>query len=460
MTTGAARRPGARRLLRPRNVLVAVLALVAALGARMVYRWITAVSAPIVDYAAQLEALAGAHQPPGPNGWADLEAALLAFAEAEAALADDTGALNYDLPRILMDEFEEWEGSGPMGLAPGSPDLAAMEALMAAGAFDGLDAVAAAPRFVRPIDAGGGPLFGVMLSNLASTRSLARARASSMRLAAVRGDAAEQVRAFEHLLAIARAESSQPILIERLVGMAIAQLATGELRHELAERPIDEATGRALLAAMDRQVRWPSMALRFEGERLFMRDMIQHCFTDDGHGDGHLDIGKMNSLGGGPSPALGSAAGLLLAGRAETCTLTDEFYDRLVEGAGQSRPQRAAGGFDADAFIEGLSYRHLFLQQMLPATAHAQSADDRVRVETARTQLMIAIETYRAIHGRVPASLDDLVPGVLPAPIVDPATGDPFVYSVREADAPGLPYDYDITSASDLELPALVAPRR
>jgi hypothetical protein len=458
MTAGAARRPGARRLLRPRNVLVALLALVAVLGARMVYRWITAEPASIVDYGAQLEAMAGAHQPPGPNGWPLLGAALQAFAEAEVALADDTGALNYDLTRLLVDDFEGWDGTGPMGFAPGSPDLAAMEALMAARAFDAIDAVAAAPRLVRPIDAGGGPLVGVMLSDLAATRNLARARASSMRLAGVRGDAAEQVRAFEHILAIARAESSQSILIERLVGMAIAQLATGELRHELSERPIDEATGRALLAAMDRQVRWPSMALPLEGERLFMHDTIQQCFTDDGHGDGHLDIGKMNSIGGGPSPALGSVAGLLLAGRAETRAIMDEFYDRLIEGANQTRPQRAAAGFDADAFIEGLGYRHLFVRQMLPAIAHAQSVDHRVRMETARTRLMIAIETYRAMHGRVPASLDELVPGILPAPIVDPATGDPFVYALREADAPGLPYD--ITSASDLELPALVAPRR
>ena len=98
--------------------------------------------------------------------------------------------------------------------------------------------------------------------------------------------------------------------------------------------------------------------------------MIQWAFTDDGHGDGRLDVGKYNQVAtetGVPSLALslGALRSIFLAGRAETTGLVNEFYDGLVAESKLSALGRAQSPFDADVFAAKLTRRHALVEALM-----------------------------------------------------------------------------------------------
>ena len=137
---------------------------------------------------------------------------------------------------------------------------------------------------------------------------------------------------------------------------------------------------------------------------------------------------------------LGAVAARYLAGRKETTELINELCDGLVGDAERSPVERLDGGFDAAAFHAKLSYRHMFLNMIVPALSKVIQSGDAIDVEIAVTRTMLAIETYRAIHGSLPQRLGDLVPEVLPEVPIDPLNGRPFVYRLPGT-ADGRPYD-------------------
>lgn len=412
---------------------------------------VTAEPAPIVDYAAKLEALAAASQPPGRDGWPlfvdAAERAVVIRDEiislAPAGEAKRPGGFYgaVDLSSVLGDP---WDPSLM------EPELRVLELARERGVLDTLAEAATCPRAVRPVRAQSPMVLNYMLSELPAFRELARMRTASMRVAAATGDDAERIAAFEQTLAIARAASSQATILDRLVGMAITSLALGELRYELAERPIDAETGRALLAAMDRQLAVPPMTLAIEGERLNIHDLIQWAFDDDGHGSGRLHFDKFNIIEGGgtggapvPGPArfLGRIGARFLAGRAETTELMNEFFDGAIQDAELPLEDRVLGGFDFGAFEAKLNFRHMFIRLLLPAIGKFAQQGDTIDVEIAVTRTMLAIETYRAIHGTLPQRLEDLVPDVLSEVPVDLLNGRPFVYRLTPGAEDGQPYD-------------------
>ncbi|MHC5114840.1 MAG: hypothetical protein ACYTGP_10485 [Planctomycetota bacterium] len=424
------------------GILLAVIGVIALfVVVRWTYRLSTATPAPVVDYAAKMTELAGSHQPEGPDGW-DL------FVQAAALTA-----IEFDKVQVELTESGRTRpgmgvgldfGAGlgdPLDLELVAPERRVLEAIETQGVLERLDEAAACPRAVRPIP-GPSPLFNILLPELSQFRNLARARAFSMRLAAEAGDEAARLRAFEHMLGLGRAPASQTILIDRLVGIATISLALQELRCELVEHPIDEATGRALLDAMDRQliIAPPTVALR--GEQLFALDMIQYGFTDDGHGDGRMDLAKMAAIGGGApgvptgTGLLGRARSLMIAGRAETTEVVNRFYEGTIALAEMTPTDRKTAPFHPDRFVEGLGARHWFARIFLPAIGKSINVNDSFRVQIVVTRTAIALEMYRARHGALPDTLDALAPDFLPAKPIDPTHGGPLVYRLEEA-APG-----------------------
>jgi hypothetical protein len=425
---------------RPRNVLLVLGLLALAWTVRQAWWWATAEPAPVVDYASALHDLTASHQPDGRDGWEFFRDAASGAEEVEASvvaldLADKTSRPRRDHPyldyslvlrKTLDREFL-------------APELLALERLRDRGIWDLLAEGAACPRAIRPSRAGSPIVTDFFLPEIRSFRSLASARVASMRLAAIVGDRDERVAAFEQSLALARVSASQPTLIEHLVGLAIADLALEELRVELHEAPVDEGTGRRLLGAMDRQLRLPPMSMVVEAERMMMLDMIQCAFTDDGHGDGRLDATALNDIGGS-APITARLGGLFLAGRKETTALANELYDGLAHNADLDPARRATNGFDEGAFMSQLNYRHVLLKALAPAVARSLASSDRVRGQVAATRIMVAVETYRAIHGEPPDRLEDLVPEVLAEVPADPANGAAFLYRRGEAHEHGRDY--------------------
>ena len=171
-----------------------------------------------------------------------------------------------------------------------------------------------------------------------------------------------------------------------------------------------------------------------EGERLTQLDTIQHMFTDDGSGDGVLIRSRFNEafIGFVDVSTIGNFYGLLLASRAETVLVIDEYFDRLSVRAEQMHYERLEKTFDDNAYLWNLGQRHRYVMSVMPATEKVIDAADRLRCELAGTRLLLAIEHFRLVRDAPPESLSALVQEFLDALPVDPYSIDGFRYLVQD----------------------------
>lgn len=441
----------AKRWYRPRNVVLLLVALAVGWLGWGVYRAVTAKPGTPVDYGRKQHELVASMQPRSegdPNAWDSLLAAVEILTGTQdryraAAFGDGEGAADATPASWPQGYGFPWDYSAVRD--PAAPDavvdptLQVMDLLRDAGLHEKLAEVAARPRAVRPPPAEEGWLIGLLLPELGQTRNLARLCAARMYLAHAAGDEAEQVAAFEQMLALGRVTMSQATLIDRLVGIAVVSLALNELRSEMADEPLSPAVCRGVLAAMERQLRGiPPLSLQIDGERCFVLDAIQRTYTDDGHGSGRLLLSELHKLesgvstqqpsGGIMSHPIVNVAGIFFPSRREVTAKTNEMYDGLKRYALASHGEREAMNFSFDAEIEALPRGYLLLKMLMPAFGKSVTSEDQFRVELEGTRLVLALRLYRIDHGEYPESLDALAPSLLASAPFDPVSGKPYGY--------------------------------
>jgi hypothetical protein len=419
---------------RPRNVLTALLsALVVFLG------W--AFYETMKVYRAQ------------PNPHVDSRARLRTLSEQAAGVSRDEGGAAW---RHLTDLLERAQGAwtdpdldfgavleGPQLPEPIDAEREAIARLHERGVLERLERLAAGPPALDPLP-GDGPLFlELFATDRGPSRQLAQARAASMRLALAERDFAEVTAAFDQTLALGRTEACRPFLLGYLTGQAIQALALGELRYELMEAEFPEAVCRRLLESVDLHP-LPDFEFALEAERIYFHDQVQWWYSDDGEGDGYLVAAPYMPPGVGapirPSLLGAARSRFLWAGRAETIEAYDDLVDRMVEVHRLEPAARAGALHDVDPLLDRLSRRYDLIRLMCPAFRQAleNEAVMRLRIETVR--LMLALETHRAVHGRYPDGLGDLVPDFMAKLPLDPVHGAPFGYRLVEDDPHGRPY--------------------
>lgn len=433
-----------RPVLRLRNVLLMCIALVAAWVGLEVYRALTAVPGAAIDYGAHVAELTERYQPPGggpgtPNAWDALLDAIARADEVEAVyrgpvLPEEgaTGAIvDYTLIYAPTNDDDPYR---PYTAAiVRAKSARALEAMEEAGIFEAIAEAARRPRAVRPRPHG--RLIDTLLPELGRARNLARASAARMFLAAQDGDHATVATAFEGMMALGRVLSHQFTLIDHLVGIAIQSLAMREARQLLIEHRFDEHALAAMLAALERQPLAP-FDVAMEGERIGMLDIVQWTHTDDGRGSGRLIVSEVIAIGATPgavpfgSTPLVNLGGLFFASKAATTRKLEEIIDAQVRRAHAPPSRRALVSPNPDLIMESLTRRYLLLRLVLPAWNSAIESRDHADTELAGTRVMLAIELFRARHGRLPEALTELVPEILPKMPLDPTTGAPFAYRV------------------------------
>ncbi len=440
---------GRKPWYRPRNIMLMIVIGVLGLLGVTVIEALTAVPGNAVDYAAKIQELSESAQASSagkPNAWPTYIDATKRYEKIRDELtkaaggADNTPA---DWPKgygFPFDFSALRDPAAPPMLIESSLD--AMQAMKDGGVFDQLAAVAKGERFVAPKFQGN--LAEIVLPELGLTRALARMNAGRMFVANRVGDQAERLAAFEQALALARVMLVQPILIDRLVGIAIVSLALGELRSELISNPAGPDELQALLDAIDRQLGpVPPMATVIDGERLFVLDAIQWTHSDNGRGDGTLLFSKLGPLTNGQGAATGAmgmiashpianALGLFYPSKATTTAKTNEFFDGAVSLSGLPKGKRDAFPFQLDTFADSLPRGFVVLKLLLPAIDRSIASNDQFLTEVAGVRAMLAVETYRARHGKCPDTLAALVPEILPSLPIDPFSGKPFGYRVLD----------------------------
>ena len=430
---------------RPRTIALALLLAFVGWISYLVYWAVTVRPNPSTDYAKKLEELSAASQPPGENAWPMLMEAARILQEVQTELSirdDDLDSFDFD-PIYLDDTSPEVQRKLRHTIAE----------LRAAGAFDKLALAAQRPNAVRPQShLQGRSLIFQTIPDVAELRRLARAQIASMYQALAQRDADEAVAALDQTLYIAQVNTHQSLIIEQLVGRAIAAEAAGRLRQALMQHQLDATTYARLLTTFQQRLPLGPTEIALQGERLIILDMIQRVYSDDGKGGGRLllaeigDMVQMTGVGSSTSrPKAGALAiinlgGFLYANRTESTEAANDFFDQFIRLSRLSRAERRADPWNENAVFQTLGWRFMPLNMLMPALGRTVDARDAIDCEIAGTIIMLALEQYRAQTGQYPDSLDELAPSILEDIPADPFSVDGFVYRTLADDPAGKGY--------------------
>lgn len=297
---------------------------------------------------------------------------------------------------------------------------ALFRAMERAGVFDDMRAMTKAPVQVASYDLDRSlPLFSTMFADYSKMRHLARWNAARMRIA-IRDDQPEKFAgALDDTLGLSRMLEMQPLLLARLVAVAIEALAYYELRVAIAEHPTAKWLD-AIDAVLKKRSGHEPRSIVFDGERVLGTDTVCWVFADTSR----TRLGRYNPnlkplFGGGslPQGRLGWLDENLRELNAQYDTLREESQLQRWE-----RPVRAP--FASDLML--MPFAGQFQNQWF-------NSEDQEEIDRVATPLLLAIERYKVVNGRYPAALADLVPGQLAALPIDPWGGKPFGYKLLDA---------------------------
>lgn len=318
------------------------------------------------------------------------------------------------------------------------------------------------PVFAPPSD---NPfLVGVLIPSLGHARTFARLLAADARLALSEGDGSRAVDDWIATFDISRHQLEHPLLISALASADMDTLVFDQVGQALADHP-EALTDEHLTRLAHRLAAIPNMPLAraLEGERAYFLDFLQRAYTDDGRGDGRLTpagVALMNRLGETVAHRSRSSTAEYLVGPALLAVdvgrkrIRQEYervLDALLRHAATPIWQRTTFTITAELErIAGDPLRSASLASiaiLTPALEKAVLQADFHATRRDALQAVIALELFRRRHHRYPATLDELVPDLLPRVPVDPFTGEPLRY--RSHGAPwsaGRPVLYSVST--------------
>jgi len=293
------------------------------------------------------------------------------------------------------------------------------------------------------------PLYALQLPYLSELRKMGLLLSVDARAAAREEDGARAAADVHAMLGLAEHARAVPVLISDLVSVAILERTLLTVRELLAETPnvLDDEMLRDLSHRLGSFPRDGGAFVRVGGERRYIEDLFQRIYTDDGHGDGRITREGIRNLelmtsgtdvpGGGS--LMGPLAGGIVAGRKEMRRKFDELW-AIMETESQTPLWLRDGMDSSDSAVEQLrasrfaSWRYLPAVLLIPSLGRAAVSGELARMSRDATLACIGVELFRRREGRLPASLEELVPSILPTIPLDRFTGEPLRY-VRDGAA-------------------------
>lgn len=311
-----------------------------------------------------------------------------------------------------------------------------------------------------------GDLLSALLPHLGELRRFARLLTFEAKVAAGDGDGELAAANIEAMVGMSRQLLTDHggFLITQLVGVAVFELSLDTLGRMLRDHPgaLDERQlGRLahVIGAVDDGL----LVVSLDGERRIFEDVVQRVYTDDGRGGGRpapmsrwsLDrsiLGEEWAPAGFGDGALvdvlmGSVAVALAPSRGELV----ERYERYVCFAESflrtplweitAEQEAAAGELRRGGERGPLTVWEMPLLSVLSVNVEAMKATvERSLQRRDAAAAAVALELHRRRHGGYPGSLEELVPGLLPALPRDRFDGAPLRYVVRD----GAPVLYSV----------------
>jgi hypothetical protein len=430
--------------LRSLQVVGVLLALVVAVYVAATVRLFVGSPNIAHDYLADLNAGAAAVAPTD-RAWPLYREAILELVERPAALDDDMRPGHAD--------WAEWRGYL-------ESQAGALEMFRDAASRPGLGFVVGysvdeEDRVLWPEIKGEGlpvGLASILLPYLAELRTAARLLALDAHRAAEAGDGALATANVEAIIGIARHTREMPILINDLFSLALVRLAATTLGDLLSGQPEVLTDGQLLdLAHRLAAVQGGRLDVRLSGELLWFHDLMQRLYTDDGEGGGRLtarglqSLGSINAGSAAHTGPMAPALGLVVAGRRE---MTNEYLRWFAMAAEFAKPlwRQDTGMLDRErqrvTSSRVYTARYLPVALILPAFSRFGIEPELVTQERDAVCVAVALELYRRRTGYWPASLESLVPDLLPMVPPDRFDGNPLRYRLVD----GRPLVYSVGS--------------
>ena len=224
------------------------------------------------------------------------------------------------------------------------------------------------------------------------------------------GDLSRAIDATRVLASISGTLNEHPTVIGRFVQNAIDALTKRAVENTLRAIEPDEPTLRALTAVIDRRLAACTMKWALLGERAFFLATCEDVAA------GRLSMMQL-STGGAVVPSLRVLPDFLIL---QNKTTGVEMLTRLVEATDDPPAlMKAANGIDAE--VPKLPITQFIVRTLMPSLSRAVTLHLRLTSELQCARLGLAAERFRMNTGRLPVSLDELVPDY-----VDEIPSDPF----------------------------------
>ena len=305
----------------------------------------------------------------------------------------------------------------------------------------------------------------ILLRHLGTLRGVSRVLGDDAMRAAQAGDAKTTIDDLLAIFDIADHADEQKLLINQLVTISIWADALERTSRVIVDHP-DLLSDEQLVRLAQRINKTRGYRIDYAGERYQIYDTIQHLYTENGRGNGHLDMVAIDRLivdrgasldGRYPEPpamlsrlminaisvGISPALVMLTADREETIELVDRIFKLYAEDADVPmwvRPQ-SKGDAELERVFDDSSYARL---RYTPIAIYLNSIG-AVRETVSKYVALadgsiaaLALQRYRLAHGQYPDTLDALIPTYLNELPLDPLNGEPLRY--RHIDGRSLLY--------------------
>jgi hypothetical protein len=289
-----------------------------------------------------------------------------------------------------------------------------------------------------------GSLIGVLLPHLGEMNSIAHMLVIDIRLAATEGDGERTSANLLAMLGIANQIREIPLLINDLFAISIAARAIDDMMRLIHEHPdlLSDANLATLAHALAGFPSDGQPLARFEGERMVFEDAVQRLYSLDSDGNGVLLSGAFDELmalegrvpdtTGVANTLVGPVAAAVMADRKTALGFYNDALDGLLAWSNQPTWTRGAYTSPVESLDNPLSRaRHLLVSLIMPTFENTVRQSEQIAFVRDAALVVIAIELHRRREGRLPSTLDELVPELLPRVPLDLFTGEPIRYRVE-----------------------------
>jgi len=229
----------------------------------------------------------------------------------------------------------------------------------------------------------------------------------------------------ESSLTIARAGrhwQGRGTITEQLIGVAMNALGCDEILRLAETKKLSAAQLTSMQNELSNIYADGYPAMNMEGEKLYIKDVIQRSFTDGGPGGGHLIPGCWSGHADLPwfdetenklLAPVRTAASMVHAGRDATAALAKELYDQQSRLSKMTPYQRRASGLKTptETLFALPRLRFFLIRNLLPAFSRAHEIAYRSRMHYESTVTILALERWRLEKNEYPETLSKLIAG-------------------------------------------------